>query len=176
MIFLTNEGNEPIETEASIDGCTTLVAVDLWSGRVWREESRICSGKTCFELKLGFRESLLLILDDTGAFPAEPAPVRRFADVEFTLVSDDKEKFVKCYRGIWKADVTETEEVWLRVRGEEMVECFVNGNFAGFSLWNPHAFAISRYCVPGENEILLKVTGNAANRFTDHRIPYGLFL
>ena len=55
-----------------------------------------------------------------------------------------------------------------------MVECFVNGTFVDFSLWNAHEFKLTGHLKAGENTVVLKVTGNAANRFTEHRIAYGL--
>ena len=68
MIFLTNEGCEDINTTASIDGETSLVAVDLWRGKYWKTDSTIISGKTHFNLNLIARESLLLILDEKDNF------------------------------------------------------------------------------------------------------------
>ncbi|MBO5213433.1 MAG: hypothetical protein J6B86_01520 [Clostridia bacterium] len=172
MVFLTNEGNDPIETDASLDGEASLIAMNLWTGSVWQEESRIRDGKTRFSLKLGVRESLLLILDEHGDFKADATPIKAFMEIDFSLISDDTTRFVKTYRGVFNG--TAEAPLWIRVQGEEMVECFVNGAFAGFSLWNPHEFKISDHLICGENEIILKVTGNAANRFTEHRIEYGL--
>jgi len=55
-----------------------------------------------------------------------------------------------------------------------MVECYVNGIFCGVSLWNKHEFYLSPYLKKGVNTIELKVTGSAVNRFTSHRVDYGL--
>ena len=174
MIFLTNEGNTPIETDAAIDGETTLVAVDLWSGEVWREDCHANDGKTQFRLSLGVRESLLLLLDEHNEFSAPSKSPRTYVNVALTEIADDTERFVKTYRGTFTLTQQTADPLWLRVYGEEMVECFVNGQFVGFSLWNAHEFCLSDALHVGENEILLSVTGSAANRFTDHRIPYGL--
>jgi len=173
MMFVTNEGEDAIRTAASIDGETTLIAYDLWRGEYWRETSRIADGRTHFDIDLEVRGSILYILDDAGDFPAAAKPARTYADMEFTLTDDDEEKFVKTYTGRLTVS-TPDKELWIKVHAEEMVECFVNGEFVDVSLWNAHEFRLTGHLMPGENRILLKVTGSAANRFTEHRIAYGL--
>lgn len=174
MAFLTNEGNEVIDTEAALDGETSLVAVDLWRGTHWRVPTRIEEGRTRFPLLLGARESLLLVLDDTREIDAPPPPEKHYAEVDFTLLTEDEERFVKTYVGTLTVKEGDYRPRWIRVEAEEMVECFVNGRFAGFSLWNPHEPELTDLLEAGDNEIILRVTGNAANRFTPHRIAYGL--
>lgn len=172
MMLLTNEGHRAIDTTASIDGETALVAVNLWNGEVFRQESRIMNGRTTFELKLGYRESLLLILDEEGKFEADYKKEKCYIEAEFTLDSDDKELFVKTYKAT--VNVGEKDNLWIKVKADEMAECFVNGSFAGVSFWNEHEFEISDFVKEEDNEIILKVTGNASNRFTENTIEYGL--
>ena len=174
MIFLTNEGESDIKTDAYIDGAASLVAMDLWRGEYWREPSTVHDEKTHFHLDLKYRESRLLILDGEGKFDAPAPREKHFVSVDFTLTEDDLTKYKKTYSGILNVDQVDSDSLWLAVSAEEMVECFVNGDFAGFSLWNTHQFNLSPYLKCGENDILLKVTGNAANRFTNHKIQYGL--
>ena len=174
MLFITNEGETKIKSAASIDGESTLVAMDLWTGEHWRESSERKDGKTSFNLDLPPRESLLLILDSNGTFDAPKKASRKYVTVDFDLVSEDTELFVKTYEGKLDYDGTGSDEIWISVTGEEMVECFVNSIFVDFSLLNAHKFNITRHLSAGENTVMLKFTGNAANRFTDHRIKYGL--
>lgn len=174
MILLVNEGNEDIKTRASIDDKTALIAFDLWNGCYWRQECEIRGEKTHFELNLKYRESLLLILDCNGTFDAPLQKEKEYASVDFKPIDHDEINHVKTYVGRLNADTENKENLWISVAAEEMVECFVNGHFIGFSLWNKHEFNVAPYLQRGDNEILLKVTGNAANRFTDHKIPYGL--
>jgi len=174
MMFLTNEGESTISTPASIDGKTKLIAFDLWNGEYWEEPSHIQDGRTCFDIHLEPRESLLFILDEKGEFPAEPKKTRKYVSADFSLTAHDPSNFVKTYTGMFNMTEPETEELWIRIRAEEMVECYVNGCFAGVSLWNTHTFRISDYLKQGENKIELQVTGNAANRFTEYKIEYGL--
>ena len=174
LIFLTNEGNTSIRTTASLDGETTLLAMDLWSGDFYRLPCSHKDQKTFFELDLPYRESLLLLLDETGTFPAQPPVSADRVSPVFTLLSQDEEQYVKTYHSLLSVETLPNKPVIFSVQAEEMTECFVNGTFVGFSLWNPHTFEISRYLKEGENEILLRVTGNAANRYGDHPIAYGL--
>ncbi|MBE6658724.1 MAG: hypothetical protein E7604_09795 [Ruminococcaceae bacterium] len=174
MMFLTNEGDHPIHTTAAIDGETTLIAYDLWRGEYWHGESCVCGGRTCFSLALEARESILYLLDDTGDFPALPEKERVYVPVEFSLTAHDKQNYVKTYEGILHIDHPAHDEIWLQVQADEMVECFIGGRFVDVSMWNTHRFRLSGNLQPGENKITLRVTGNAANRFTAHRIAYGL--
>lgn len=174
MMFLTNEGSSTIRTAASIDGETTLIAYDLWRGEYWRQESSTRDGKTHFPLELQARESILFIFDDNGDYPAASKRERTYIPVKFSLVSDDKTSFVKIYAGEFTVDEAANNEFWVRVTAEEMVECFVNDSFIDVSLWNEHRFRIAEHVRPGTNRIELRVTGNAANRFTEHCIAYGL--
>lgn len=115
----------------------------------------------------------MLLLDECGNFPAPKKPEKRYATVDFTLISDDVSTYTKTYVGSLHADDGENN-THLKVRAEEMVECFANGEFVGVSLWNTHEFNLAKHLKKGENKLMLKVTGNAANRYTNHKIEYGL--
>jgi hypothetical protein len=115
-----------------------------------------------------------LILDSEGGIDAPLKKDRKYAHTDFKLIRHGEDEYVKTYLCNLSLGVPEDESLWISIEAEEMVECFVNGEFSGVSLWNRHEFNISPYLRPGENEIILKVTGNAANKFTDNKIPYGL--
>ena len=142
--------------------------MDLWSGEVNCVSSREQGDKVYFNLYLPKFESRLIMLGDE-IFPLEIK--KEFVDVEFEIISEDKEKFVKTYSGKYCG---KRDNLYVSVLAEEMVECFVNGEFCGVSLWNKHEFYLSPYLIDGENLIELVITGNAANRFTANRISYGL--
>ena len=174
MILLTNEGDARIQTAAAIDGKTALIAFDLWRGVYYGKDTLHQNGKTHFEIDLARRESLLLILDEAGAIDAPKRTERKYVSAAFTLLSEDTENFVKTYTASLHLDAPPAEGTWLQIDAEEMAECYVNGRFAGAGLWSTHEFDLSAHLAQGENEITLKITGNAANRFTAHRIAYGL--
>lgn len=69
---------------------------------------------------------------------------------------------------------TFTGAEYFTVRGEEMAECVCNGTFAGVSFYGPHRFQIGHLLRRGENEILLRFTGNAVNLYGDVKVPFGL--
>ena len=174
MLLITNEGEDSIETEAAIEGEASLLAFDLWRGECYREDCTARDGKTHFHLSLARRESRLLILDPLGSIAAPRRPQRRYVQVGLSFVSEDTAAYVKTYTGTLIATREEGESAWLRVTGEEMAECYVNGRFVDASLWSPHEFDLSGYLTEGENTVTVRITGNAANRFTDRRIAYGL--
>lgn len=174
MAFITNEGESRVTTRAAIEGKGKLIAFDLWNGEYRKIASEEKDGRLYFDLALDVRESLLLIIDENGDFEAPESSEKHFVDLDLTLESDDVESFTKTYTGTLNCDKKDGSEIWLRVNAEEMAKCFVNGEFVGVSLWSTHKFNLTKKLRNGENTVMLKVTGNAANRFTEHRIPYGL--
>ena len=172
VYFLTNEGEEEIKTKASVKAEGGLIAMDFWKGTVKEISSKKAGDKTEFYLNLRRRESITIIVDAESEAKEFSEPSKVYVNPEFTLVSDDEEQFVKTY----EAEITleDTENVYLKVNGEEMAECFVNANIAGFSLWNEHEFYLTPYLKKGVNKIVIKMTASAVNRFTDHRFEYGI--
>ena len=88
------------------------------------------------------------------------------------MESENEKEFVKTYRCILPDG--KRENLYIKFKAEEMAECFINGVYAGFSLWNDHEFYISPYLKDKGNTVLVKITGSAANRYTDNKIDYGL--
>lgn len=170
--FLTNEGEEDICTMAAVPVACGLISMDLWTGDVRRISCVDKGGRTEFRLSLGRCESILIVADSDSEARMLPEVDKRYVEADFELVEENGEEFAKTYRAM--VTCADTDNLYLRVRGEEMAECFVNGEFAGFSLWNEHEFYISPYLVQGDNIVEIKMTGSAVNRFTDYRTEYGL--
>ncbi len=166
MYFLVNEGDEPIDEKISLQG-TSLIEYDLWSGKTYAADMR---------LKLEAKESKLLICctpeDLTGFATRKEARIINLTD-KVALVDDDTTLYKKTYVAEYVAEEITGNEV-IEVTAEEMVECFCNGEFAGVSFWNAHRFECGELLKSGVNEIKFIVTGNAANRYTEHSIPYGI--
>lgn len=170
MWFLVNEGGEDIDTEAWLDGNGNVIRLDMWSGTVNALKSHKKTGGTAFNLKLKRRESALLFLTEEALnFLEEKEKV--YAELNFELTDVDDGNFVKTYNGAYFGT---SDNLYIKVSANDMVECFVNGSFCGFSLWNEHEFFISPFLRDGENKIELKISGNAANKFSDKKIFYGL--
>lgn len=170
--FLTNEGEEDICTMAAVPVACGLISMDLWTGDVRRISCVDKGDRTEFRLSLGRCESILIVADSDSEARMLPEVDKRYVEADFELVEENGEEFAKTYRAM--VTCADTDNLYLRVRGEEMAESFVNGEFAGFSLWNEHEFYISPYLVQGDNIVEIKMTGSAVNRFTDYRTEYGL--
>ena len=54
-----------------------------------------------------------------------------------------------------------------------MAECYVNGIFCGVRFFD-NEFEIGDFLHEGQNEVILVVTGSAANKYSDKKIPFGL--
>ena len=169
MYLLSNEGEQEIHTEVAFAEQEGLLSIDLWKGTYRTIKNRE-------ELCLQPRETLLVIVDELK-----------------TMIQEAKEKQSEVYLGDWTQKLTlverrENEAIYtvkydtsviadseyFTIRGEEMVECYCNGEFVDVSFWGTHTFAIGSYLHKGENEMKLVFTGNAANIYCEAEIPFGI--
>lgn len=186
MYLFSNEGEQELLARVKLQENKMPVMVDLWKGQVYSQSVDIigdCNGAcTLLDLKLQPRETVLAV------FPEEAADMEAVQE----LLSNMPKKEAEMLMGDWteelelqeKTDnqavytcIYETSEVQgnevFQVCGEEMVECFCNGEFVDVSFWGPHRFAVGSVLQQGSNEIKLIFTGNAANIYCDAQIPYG---
>ena len=186
MYLFFNEGEEAIavqirlpEEENAAD-CgqqvqPQLVSVDLWRGEVWREPA-FCDRKDMFSLQLQPGETRLVLLDYDGKL-AKGMQLRQkehfLGDFTEQFVLQEKSENRAVYSMKLNPEQIEGNEIFL-VKGEEMAECFCNGQLADVSFISPHRLSIGACLQPGENEITLVMTGNAANLYCDAEIPFGL--
>jgi len=176
MYFVFNEANEMIDTGASIPLHGALIAVDLWRGHYFKLESERCAEKTRFTLHLKPGQTLLLIVDkENNSTVNSSSEVIDLGDLTglFKFVSEDTVIFSKKYTASLHIEKVSGNEVFY-VNGEEMVECYINGEFAGVSFSAPHEYKNCGLLRQGHNEIQLVMTGNAANIYGDVLIPYGI--
>lgn len=186
MVLFLNEGADAIERDVTIPGFSHPLFFDLWKGKFYTVEG---AGES-FTLYLEPSESLLVIEDaaglvakanasqnDSEGFAVEvrksdwfrkeyPDFTRKF---ELLTKSDNAAE----YHFEWNVENPTGEEAFL-VCGEEMAECFVNGEFMGVSLYGPHRFEVGAYLHSGANEVRVKFTGNAANIYENAGIFFGL--
>ena len=189
MYFLVNEGDEPIDEKISLSGKCDAIDYDLWSGKAYAADvladvseasvMETASGNDCartaLRLRLAAKESKLLICTSEECnelVKRKEAKIINLTD-KVTLIDDDTTLYKKTYVAEYTAEEVTGNEV-IEVTAEEMVECFCNGKFAGISFWNTHCFECGELLKPGINEIKFIVTGNAANRYTENSIPYGI--
>lgn len=180
LYFLFNEGTKDIRFQASVPFQDRLCRMDLWNGKVFSLQYKIKNGRSSFELALFPGESCLLIRLPQGKesfdpeLPAKPDKGKVIkVDNGWSLESEDKEKIRKIYTAGYTCSQPDGTEV-IAVSGEEMIECFCNGKFAGVSFFPPHQFSVGEFLQAGENKMRLVVTGNIANRYSGHSIAYGL--
>lgn len=196
MYFIHNEGNAAIDTDVSVpaDNDVVPVVVDLWNFTCYRAEcsqsektatvstqkkaETPCNADSRIHFRLALKpfETALILFDRDDSLKAPQKPVR--TDITkrcgaFALISEDRELYIKEYSTFYEADgVTGAESI--AVIGEEMVECWCNGQFAGVSFWNVHEFSLGSLLRAGKNEIRIRFTGNAANRYSGKCVAYGL--
>lgn len=179
MYLFGNEGREPICTRITIPGLRNPGFVDLWKGKAYTVEG----ADETFCLNLQPSETLLVIRDGADYCADSRAAdwyrtdypdwTKRFAQ---TVKNENSAEYVLKIQAPEASKGSETSKISARflVRGEEMVECFCNGRFADVSFWGEHRFDLTGLIRPGENEIRLVVTGNAANIYEHADIAFGL--
>lgn len=186
LYLFSNEGKATIHTQVLIPEGAELLCVDLWKGISY-------PAKGCFlppadegkkgawmEMELCPCELLLVVNKGFYAGGAEcespelagmiRKPVANWND-RFVLVSkkDNQAEYSYCFS---QEEIT-GEEVF-EVTGEEMAECWCNGQFLGVSFYGPHRFETGNFLKKGENEIRLVFTGNAANQYDHAGLEFGL--
>lgn len=195
VYFVVNEGAEPISDRMFIREKCNVAEYDLWTGRTYCVPQNSCSRQklpsqhsklsesseiSCIELELAPRESRLFICIGEECGDLEQRTEKVIIDLtkEAVLVNEDKLLYKKTYVAEYNTEEITGNEV-IGIMAEEMVECFCNGKFAGVSFWcmpnSQHRFeGAAGLLKKGRNEIKFVITGNAANRYTDNDIPYGI--
>lgn len=169
MYLAVNEGLEEINTEASVPLTGNAVLVDLWRGRYYGIPSESREGRTFFRLRLRPYESALLMFDESAEY--SPAPERTLiSGLDFRLTDENTEQ--KIYTAVYEKRCAAQNE-YFKVSCGEMTECYINGIFCSVSLFD-NEFDTGDFLHEGQNEIRLVVTGSAANKYSDKRIPFGL--
>ncbi len=176
MYLFSNEGEQELCTNVSVQETGTPLFVDLWRGECYEAGN-------CFTLQLAPRETVLVVMAtdaERGAI-AELLREKNFAGENNRFSGDWTDRFVlqekannqAVYTYTYHADnLTGTES--FTVNGEEMAECYCNGTFVDVSFWGPHKFNLGAFLKEGDNELKVVLTGNAANIYCDAEIPYGL--
>lgn len=201
LYFVHNEGNTAVSGAVTVPVMGDPVVFDLWDASFYRAE-RCCAEKCAesntnnnkksydkndeteeqeevqnvFLLSLKPFETKLILFDCSGTLNAPKKPAE--TDItglcgRFTLCAQDPVNFIKEYRAEYRTDsVTGTEII--AVTGEEMAECWCGGEFAGVSFWNTHEFKVGNLLREGTNEIRIRFTGSAANRYSGQKLDYGM--
>lgn len=169
MYLLANEGEQELCTRVQFAEVKPLAALNLWNGSCKAIENNA-------ELCLQPRETMLILVDEKQSILCElEAEMTKtyLGDWTDRLTLVEKKSNEATYTTNYDTDIIIGGE-FFTVKGEEMVECYCNGQFVDVSFWGIHSFAIGSYLHEGENEIKLVFTGNAANIYCDAEIPFGI--
>ncbi len=188
MFLLSNEGSEKIVTDVSLLGtdlyecgdfqgaaAQEVICVDLWRGEAVKKS--VCGSRSQLELVLQPRETLLVIrmqegIDAAGLLTAD-IPEKYLGDFTDRFHPVEKKDNRAVYELAYEASDITGGEVFT-VTGEEMVECYCNGELADVALWSPYRLRIGKYLKEGCNELKVVVTGSAANVHCGAELPFGL--
>lgn len=165
LYLLSNEGDSQILMDLRYPDRKQVVLYDLWTGKVRREEDSVICLNPC--------ETLLLLPDPNGKIPAEIVKKSKIQDWSERMELVEKKNNQAVYQAFFENGGLD-QELTVEIHGEEMAECFCNGQFAGVSFWEPHQFQIGPMLKTGENQIQIVFTGNAANLYTDAKIKFGI--
>ena len=178
LFVFSNEGEQPIRINVDLlSDAKNAVLVDLWRGEAKAVEYQ---DDGTFRLVIHPRETRALIPADEAEIKVQLKDLltegfqeKDLGDLtaEFKLV--EKKQNQAIYQADYFADDIDSVKLF-KVSGEEMVECYCNGELVDVSLWSPHRLRIDRNLQIGNNKIKLVVTGNAANIYCNAEIPYGL--
>ncbi|MCC8160174.1 MAG: hypothetical protein LIO53_02475 [Oscillospiraceae bacterium] len=175
MYFIVNEGENDVGVKADMPLSGTPVAMDLWSGKYYKMPSVFKDSRTYIDLSLKWRESLLVLFDTDGDNEYPMMPEQTLIDgLDFKLIEENSADITKTYAARYQKQAGARNE-YLRVKFDEMAECYINGTFCGASFFN-RGFRIGEYLTDGINEIRLVITGNIANKYSNKKISYGLNL
>lgn len=181
MYLFSNEGGMPIVTDVLLPAKGCAIRVDLWRGetalcmQTLKSDSLRDAELTKIKLELQPRETVLIMMDETGAFDSltgsKPVDVTGMTDN--LRLAEMKDNHAVYYMELPVKSVVGTEVI--HVEADEMVECYVNGELADVGFWSPYWLRVGHLLKQGNNEIKLVVTGNAANIYCDAGLQYGLY-
>lgn len=171
MYFFSNEGEVDIQTSVALAEKGNYILLDLWKGKYV-----IAKEQKTLELCLKPRETKLVLVDNTGVITGELDGEKKEIYLgdwtsDFLLKSKDENRVT--YQLSYVPHEIQGGE-YFTIRGDEMAECYCNGQFVDVSFWGTHRFYIGEYLHKGQNEIKLIFTGNAANIYCGAKIPFGV--
>lgn len=171
MYLFSNEGEADIKTSVALAEKGNYILIDLWKGKYV-----IAKEQKTLELCLKPRETKLVLVDDAGIIMGELYGEKKEIYLgdwtsDFLLKSKDENRVT--YQLSYVSHEIQGGE-YFTIRGDEMAECYCNGQFVDVSFWGTHRFDIGAFLQKGQNEIIVTFTGNAANIYCDAKIPFGV--
>ena len=171
MYLFSNEGETAIQTKVTLKEAEGYVFVDLWKGKY------VISKKAgSLDLHLQPRETRLVLVDDKGVITGEAhgeKPEKNLGDWTTDFLEKSRDENSVTYQLFYIPHEIQGGE-YFTIQGEEMAECYCNGELVDVSFWGMHRFDIGAFLQKGQNEIIVTFTGNAANIYCGAKIPFGV--
>ena len=176
--FLTNEGNEPIDTTLILPTEKKIGSYDLWEGKAEKQNSELTGRSRTLKLLLQVRESVLLFActeEEYKDLPDQPSSIL-ILKPEFTLKEEREDEVKKIYHTVVNitAEDLENDRIQISLNAEEMAEIEINGKKAGVQFWAPQRFDVKDFLYTGINDVTVTVSGSLANLYGKNYVPYGL--
>ena len=182
---LVNEGEAPIIGDVTILADSSISVFDPWEGKeitdnvlsLYRRESLIiCAGKN------PVKRTVLHFEDKLSTPKAETELKDWYINSQKTELGSwtENERFkdfcgTLSYQSDFDISLDGVDKIVLDMGSvAEQAEVYINGTYAGFSLWAPYQLDITDYVKDGKNSIKIEVTNSLANKYTSHRLPSGL--
>lgn len=176
--FLTNEGNDPIDTELLLPTKCEIGSYDMWNGRAEKIVSEAADERRKLRLQLSVRESILLFACTEKEYEELDNPIvsKLTLNPLFKLEEEMEDEVKKVYRAVVKIteDDLKKDSIQICLNAEEMVEMKINGKKAGVQFWAPQRFEAKEFLYTGINDVEITVTGSMANLYGKKYVPYGL--
>lgn len=173
LYLLSNEGEDIINTELKMHAAGNPILVDLWNGMYTGINGEQSGGECCLHVTLEPCETMLIVMEESEHKVDNSDKTISLGNWTKQFVLIQKAGNQAVYKREWEIQQVYGCEMF-EAEGEEMAECYCNGQFAGVSFWNTHRFLIGPYLKTGKNDITLILTGNAANLYSNAKINYGL--
>ena len=176
--FLTNEGNDPIDTELLLPIKCEIGSYDMWNGRAEKIVSESADEGRKLRLQLSVRESILLFACTEKEYEELDNPIvsKLTLNPLFKLEEELEDEVKKVYRTVVKIteDDLKKDSIQICLNAEEMVEMKINGKKAGVQFWAPQRFEAKEFLYTGINDVEITVTGSLANLYGKKYVSYGL--
>lgn len=175
LVFLSNEGGELIRTKIFAENMKNPVWIDLWEGKGYDcRHTGVSGSESWIEAELNPCETALILSDPSGSLKEVMSRKAKPEDWTGRFELRKQEENRRIYGCTVDRKEFDSKPECFQVLGEEMAECYCNGELAGVSFWSPHSFRIDGKLKEGTNELEVIMTGNAANLYADADIFFGL--
>ncbi len=168
-----NEGEDTINTTVIVPEKAFPIVFRMWEGDYYAIACKTLDKGTAFDIQLKSCETIAIIMAEQGIACRNEDVARDLGDWTNELSLESSEKNCMIYARTMQI-LEPMSSMQFSCNGQEMAECYCNGVFAGFSLYEPHVFSIGKYLKKGENVVKVHFTGNAANVYANAEIPVGI--